>query len=63
MGLLTTFKLIDRPVMKSTLRQKLILIQAPTADNSSDIVDFLLDMAEISQHWSLPITITIESNP
>lgn len=32
-------------------------------NNSSDIADFLLDMAEISQHWSLPITITIESNP
>ena len=31
-------------------------------DNSSDIVDFLLDMAEISQHWSLPITITVESD-
>ena len=31
-------------------------------DNSSDIVDFLHDMAEISKHWSLPITITVESN-
>ena len=32
-------------------------------NNSSDIVDFLLDMAEISKHWSLPITITVESEP
>ena len=31
-------------------------------DNSLDIVDFLLDMAEISKHWSLPITITVESD-
>ena len=30
--------------------------------NSSAIVDFLLDMAEISKHWPLPITITIESD-
>ena len=34
-----------------------------TNNNSSAIVEFLLEMAEISQHWSLPITITIESNP
>ena len=32
-------------------------------DNSSDVVPFLLDMAEISQHWPLPITITVESEP
>ena len=31
-------------------------------NNSSAIVDFLLDMVEISQHWPLPITITIESD-
>ena len=31
--------------------------------NSSDIVDFLLDTAEISKHWSLPIIITVESEP
>lgn len=29
-------------------------------DNSSDLVNYLLDMAEISQHWSLPITISVE---
>ena len=32
-------------------------------DNSSDVVTFLVDMAEISQHWSLLITITAESDP
>ena len=32
-------------------------------DNSFDVIDFLLDMAEISKHWSLPITITVESEP
>ena len=31
-------------------------------ENSSVIVEFLLDMVEISQHWPLPITITIESD-
>lgn len=31
-------------------------------DNSSNIVDFLHDMAEISQHCPLPITITIVSD-
>ena len=31
-------------------------------NNSSAIVKFFLDMVEISQHWSLPITITVESD-
>lgn len=33
-----------------------------TNNNSSAIVEFLLEMVEISQQWPVPITITIASD-
>ncbi len=48
--------------MKSTSAEETNYENTSSYNKSSDIVDFLLDMTEISLDWSLPITITVESD-
>lgn len=63
MGLISRIKFYLSICNEEYYSEEITYRNSNSYNNLSVIVDFVLHMAEISQHWSLPITITIESNP